>query len=55
MKEELSNAFGELNGLIFKGLKENNSDCKMVHAMNITLQLAQIRMMLEKRGVLSVS
>jgi hypothetical protein len=48
MKEELSNALGELNGLIFKGLREDNPDNKMVHAMNISLQLVYIRMMFER-------
>lgn len=47
MKEELSNALGELNGFIFKGLREDNPENKMVHAMNISLQLIRIRIMLE--------
>ena len=56
MKEkDLSDALDKLNGLIFKGLREDNPDNKMIHAMNISLQLIQIRMMLERNCVLPVN
>ena len=48
MKEELLKALEELNGLIYKGLREDNPENKMICAMHIALQLGQIRMMVEK-------
>jgi hypothetical protein len=48
MKKELRSALKELNGLIFRGLKEDNPDSKMTTAMLILLQLGQIDAMVEK-------
>ena len=48
MKTELRNALGQLNGLIFKGLREDKADNKMVTAMSILLQMSQIETMVDK-------
>lgn len=48
MKKELNSELGKLNGLIFKGLREDNPDDKMIAAMSILLQLSQIETMIEK-------
>ena len=48
MKEELLKALEELNGLIYKGLREDNPENKMICAMHIALQLGQIKMIVEK-------
>ena len=48
MKEELLKALEELNGLICKGLREDDPENKMICAMPIALQLGQIKMMVEK-------
>jgi hypothetical protein len=50
MKKELMNSLEELNGLIFKGLREENPENKMVPAMHIALRLGHIKMMVEKLG-----
>ena len=48
MKEELRRALGELNGLVFKGLREENPDEKTAAAMSILLKLTRIETMVEK-------
>ena len=48
MKTELRNALGQLNGLIFKGLREENPDNKMAAAMSIVLQMSQLETMIDK-------
>jgi hypothetical protein len=48
VKDELCSALKELNGLIFRGLREDNPDNKMTTAMSILLQLGQIEAMVEK-------
>ena len=48
MKTELRNALSQLNGLIFKGLREDNPDNKMVAAMSILLQMSQIETIVDK-------
>jgi hypothetical protein len=48
MKAELLKTLEELNGLIYKGLREDNPENKMISAMHIALQLGQLRMMVEK-------
>jgi hypothetical protein len=50
MKKELMKSLEELNGLIFKGLREENPENKMVPAMRIALRLGHIKMMVEKLG-----
>ena len=51
MKEELLKALEELNGLIYKGLREDNPENKMVCAMRIALRMGQIKIMVEKLSV----
>jgi len=48
MKNELRNALGELNGLIFNGLKADDPDNKMTAAMSILLQINQMEAMIDK-------
>ena len=48
MKKELLKSLEELNGLIFKGLREEDPENKMIPAMHIALRLGHIKMMVEK-------
>ena len=48
MKEELLKALEKLNGLIYKGLREDNTENKMICAMHIALQLGHVKVMVEK-------